>query len=405
MWYIAVLYLAIRLIQLAVISVSQYIPLNAPFTFVKSYDSSWPFLFTAWANFDGVHYVNIARDGYVQFEQAFFPLFPLVLRLSFTRTPEYIVSFGLLLSSISFLIFIYTILTFFKETDGLQKKQYIWFVLFYLVFPTSFFLGALYTESFFLLLLSLYFLFGHRRQFFFAFLAGVLLGITRLNGLFAMFAMFYILALPQYKQEEKITKAEDRIKKSIEVTVRSCYAIGRSSDRIKILTVLAAPLLGFSIYALYLWQTTGDPLFFFHSQPAFGANRSTSLILLPQVYYRYIKILLTSNITFQYFISLIEFMIMSAIMVAVIYDAFITSHKGKQYQIRLGLAVFSFLNVVVPSLTGTLSSIPRYALICLTLFIVMAEVKNRYLKTALAILFSLLQMVLLACFARGYFVG
>jgi len=34
----------------------------------------------SWANFDGAHYINIARDGYHQFDQAFFPLYPLMIR-------------------------------------------------------------------------------------------------------------------------------------------------------------------------------------------------------------------------------------------------------------------------------------------------------------------------------------
>src|SRR3989338_7634876 len=38
-----------------------------------------------WANFDGVHYLSIAERGYVQYEQAFFPLYPVLVR-SIART-------------------------------------------------------------------------------------------------------------------------------------------------------------------------------------------------------------------------------------------------------------------------------------------------------------------------------
>ena len=33
-----------------------------------------------WANFDGMHYLAIAEEGYHQYQQAFFPLFPLTIR-------------------------------------------------------------------------------------------------------------------------------------------------------------------------------------------------------------------------------------------------------------------------------------------------------------------------------------
>src|SRR3990167_11451176 len=39
-----------------------------------------PQFLSSLANFDGVHYLLIARQGYVQYEQAFFPLYPLFIR-------------------------------------------------------------------------------------------------------------------------------------------------------------------------------------------------------------------------------------------------------------------------------------------------------------------------------------
>lgn len=396
------------MIQLIVIQMSSVIPLHAPFTFAKSYDSAWSLFFTIWANFDGVHYVNIARDGYVQFEQAFFPLFPLMLRLSFTRTPEYVVLFGMVISSVSLWFFFYTILLFFKETDGLNRRYFSWFLVFYLIFPTSFFLSALYTESFFLLLFSLYLLFGYRRKYLFACIVGVLLGLTRLNGLFAIVSMLYVITLHDYhlKKGQGMAKSlKERIKRGLDVTFGSLQTLFLAPEKWKMFAVLLSPLFGFGAYAAYLWYTTGDPLFFFHSQPAFGANRSTSLVLLPQVYFRYIKILLTADITFQYFISLVELFIMTGVLAAVIYDIFIAPHASKQYQVRLGIALFSGLNVFVPSLTGTFSSIPRYALICLTLFMVFAEIRNKYVKGMLMFVFCLLQILFFAFFSRGYFVS
>ena len=33
-----------------------------------------------WANFDGMHYLSIAQDGYRQYQQAFFPLLQILIR-------------------------------------------------------------------------------------------------------------------------------------------------------------------------------------------------------------------------------------------------------------------------------------------------------------------------------------
>ena len=32
------------------------------------------------ANFDGIYYISIARHGYSQYEQAFFPLYPMLIK-------------------------------------------------------------------------------------------------------------------------------------------------------------------------------------------------------------------------------------------------------------------------------------------------------------------------------------
>src|SRR3989344_8027634 len=61
----------------------------------------------AWSfgNFDGVHYVRIAQDGYAyQFTQAFFPLYPILIRLvSYITFGNFLIS-ALLISNLAFLV-------------------------------------------------------------------------------------------------------------------------------------------------------------------------------------------------------------------------------------------------------------------------------------------------------------
>src|SRR3990167_799324 len=60
-------------------------------------------LFWSWANFDGVHYLGIAAKSYfAQFTQAFFPLYPLLIRILTGFIHNSILN-GLIISNFSFL--------------------------------------------------------------------------------------------------------------------------------------------------------------------------------------------------------------------------------------------------------------------------------------------------------------
>ena len=42
-----------------------------------------PYLVWVWGNFDGVHYLDIAKNAYHSANHAFFPLFPLLIRFAY----------------------------------------------------------------------------------------------------------------------------------------------------------------------------------------------------------------------------------------------------------------------------------------------------------------------------------
>ena len=111
--------------------------------------------------------------------------------------------------------------------------------------------------------------------------------------------------------------------------------IKNSKLKIKNLILAFSPLIGFLIYCFYLWKTTGNPLMFFHSQPAFGANRSTNIIILPQVIFRYIKIFFTAQFNFQYFISLFEFLTFFLVLIVLTFDFFIQLKFNKNLKLKI----------------------------------------------------------------------
>lgn len=363
-----------------------------------------PQFISSFANFDGAHYLLIARQGYSQYEQAFFPLYPLLIRyLSPLFANNHLLT-AFLISNISFFIGLLVFSKYLRliSIDS-NKSQLVSILLFLLLFPTSFFFGAVYTEGlFFLLLISaLYFLKKERYLLvaIFAFFAS----LTKLIGVF----LIVPIAFSIYKSYElRVTSYKKNKTHKLFSFLASNYYL---------LATILSPLLGLLAYSLYLLTTTGDPLFFLHSQWAFGANRSSNLVLLPQVYYRYFNIFFTAAWNFQYFISLFEFFTFNFVFIVLVLDLFkslnlkFVSPRLNRDRIlnfdRLGLSLFSLVNLVLPTLTGTLSSIPRYALFSLSFFLFLGQIRNTLLKISIAIIFLLLHMVMLGFFIQGYFIS
>jgi len=180
--------------------------------------------------------------------------------------------------------------------------------------------------------------------------------------------------------------------------------------------ILFAPLLGLGIYCFYLYKTTGDPLFFLTSQPIFGANRSSHLILLPQVYWRYFKIFITAAHDPRFYVSIVEFLIFNFVFIVLILDLLknlgvVNLKFNKNFKFKIsnfnlfGLNLFSLTNLVLPTLTGTFSSIPRYSLFSLSIFIYSAQIKNTLVRYSILLIFLLLHILLLGYFTQGYFIS
>jgi len=143
---------------------------------------------------------------------------------------------------------------------------------------------------------------------------------------------------------------------------------------------------------------------FFHAQPSFGAGRSTTLILFPQVLYRYLKIFLTTNFNWAYVTALSEFIIFTIFLLVIIYELYFWWKKKNWFYI--GIATFSLINILLPTATGTLLSVPRFALISISFFLFLARVITQtYLRIFIIAVLCILQMVLFSFFLLGYFVA
>ncbi|MDH5533416.1 MAG: hypothetical protein OEX81_03250 [Candidatus Pacebacteria bacterium] len=346
----------------------------------------------SWANFDGVHYLTIINKGYfgTGLIQAFFPLFPLSIKyLDFINNS---LITGLIISNILtfFLIISFYMFSkvFFKE-----KKWLTLFVL--LTFPTSFFFGSFYTESLFLILVLQTFIFAEKKKWIWAGILIALASATKIVGILLVPALLIEYFLKDKNIFEIINLSKN--KKSRNTFIKSIKERFTKNTPRHVLFIFIGSL-GLLAYMNYLWLKFDDPIYFFHVQSEFGGGRQESIILYPQVVYRYLKILITARpFDLKYFAYVQEF-IAGTIGLLLL---FISSKKIKLSHLFFVLGAF-----FVPTLTGTFSSMPRYILVCWPIFFVIADLlknnKIKYLYFSFSLVFLIINTIL---FIQGYWVA
>jgi Mannosyltransferase (PIG-V) len=142
----------------------------------------WHTLVTAWERFDGLWFLRIATEGYVDGDgsAAFFPLYPLLIRGVSPVVGGHPLAAAFLVSHLA--AYGSMVLLYFLTASEWDERVARRTVLYLAVFPTSFFLLAPYSESLFLLL-ALLCLWGARRgRWAVAGLAGAAASATRNVG-------------------------------------------------------------------------------------------------------------------------------------------------------------------------------------------------------------------------------
>ncbi len=262
------------------------------------------------ANFDGFYYAKIARDGYQYLQQAFFPFYPKLIKLFQPLFGNFIFS-GMVLASIFFLLALWLLAQLLKR-EGEEERIIKRALLFLVLFPTSFYFISVYTESLFLFLVVLTFWWSGKRRWFLAGLTAGLASYTRLVGIFLWPALIY-----EYYQAESRRKMRERLsaaKKALayRLSLRYLgYLIRSRWHHFKNLAALSLSGWGLLSYMIYLKRTTGDWFYFARVQPEFGAQRSVDrLILLYQVFWRYLKMIFRVNPqSYVYFNVWLEFLV------------------------------------------------------------------------------------------------
>lgn len=341
------------------------------------------FLLSPWANFDGIHYLRIASEGYTN-NGGFFPLYSILIWLvsflfgSGATFSEVYFFVALILSNVFFflaLLVLYALVRL-DYSESIAKRS----MLFLILFPTSFFFVSVYTESLFLLLSLLVFFHARRREWLQVGVLGMLLSATRIVGIAIFPTVLYEFFIAEHvwlslKEKKDIWKV---ILKSIPLFIIP---------------------LGLLIYMWFNLQKWGDALYFLKTHGALGNSRSIdSIILFPQTVVRYSKILATVPITqYDWWVAFLE--ITSFIVVGVLLYA------AWKKRIRFSYILFTLLCFFIPASSGTFTALPRYIVILFPLFIALSLIENKIVRYSYAIISSILFFVLLVLFSRGYFVA
>ncbi len=319
--------------------------------------SGFPKWFDMWNVWDTSWYLGIASSGYStavnsvnMANYAFFPLYPMAIRLLAAVTGDYYAA-GLLVSNVCLLaacVYIYRLVKL--DSDEPTARRAIKYLI---VFPTAFILSGVFTESMFLALSIACFYYARKGNWMFSGALGFLTALTRPYGVVIALPMAY-----EYLRSRgfKLQKARPDV------------------------LYLLLPPAGLALFSAYNHYLTGDFLAFAHVQSAWGGrlvNPVTELLAR-----------LSSSSGDQLFEAL--FTLASL--------ALLTAYLKKINLINFSYFFYGLLLIIIPLSTPTSAwSMARYILIVFPLYIVLARLgKDRDLDQAMTIGLAMFQGLLMA---------
>ncbi len=324
---------------------------------------------------DTPFYLEIAQKGYTYREAAlpsvaFFPLLPILIRLFTLLTGDPIIA-GLFVTNTALMgatLFFYRLVH--DEWGIAVAGRAIWY---FLIFPTSFFGSAIYSDSLFLLgaIGALYY--ARKGHWWFAAGFGIVATLSRLIGIVVvpmLLAEWWI----QYRRAQQ--------------------------PRPALVTLLAPVLvpLGTATYMFYLQRTFGDPIAFANGSAAWGRMPRVPWAMLAEIVKQpaegWESAILASRIAIDGWIDvlfLITFIVIASVLL---------------YQRRWSEGVLVAIGILIPLSSGLLASQRRYMWVLFPAFTLLARWGDRLWVDRLITVFSLLALGLFTVlFVNWYWVA
>lgn len=331
--------------------------------------------------YDGPQYLNIAYNGYVKMAEkdskiyAFFPLYPLLIRIFAPLTNNNYTVAGLLISFVAHLLgivyFYKLILLDDKEKIALNSVKY------FLIYPAAIFFLAVYTEALFFLLSILVFYFIRKKYWWLAGLFGFLAAMTRPPGILLIvpFAIEYFI----YLKDIKIRGIVDFFQRS----------------KGSFLAALLIPA-GLLTYFYYIYLTTGDFFFYFEALNYWGKGDIGFLNAIRSLY---------NHVLIFHSLSLHNFHSSKIDVVFGLFFLLLIPTMVKY--LRPSYWIYGFLLLALPLSSGDTMSLTRYLAVSFPHFMFLGILgsKQKYWDLFLTLSFVLLMSLFAIIFVNWYWVG
>lgn len=348
-----------------------------------------PFALDVWSRWDGGWYISIAREGYFYRGQqetssiAFFPLYPLLIKITAPFTGGSMVVAGLLVSHLCLLaacLLLYDLARHETDDEAAQRA-----VLYLLIAPGSLFFSAVYTESLFLLLSVAVFWAARQQRWGWAILAAMFATTTRAVGLLLWGVVLWELMRVWWAAA------------STPESNHSARLLGVSS-RIYVLIAVFASLIPLGLVSFMVFNAVqfNDPSAFSKAQAAWGRTGAFNLNFL----YEMQRLLRTDwshlPLNVPSLMNLIA-CVAGGLMIIPVWRRWGAAYGG-----------YALLSWLVPVLSSTIASqsLMRYITVIFPFFMVLGVWgKSRLIDTGIMMIFLLLLGLLTIVFVTGRFAG
>lgn len=321
--------------------------------------------FDVWGAWDTGWYLDISQNGYSaiqnQYHQtniAFFPLYPTLMKLIGSIIGNHYIA-GVILSNFCLIVacvYLYRLVSLDSdETNAIKSVKYL------LIFPTSFILSGVFSESLYLALTLMCFYYARKGEWYRVGIAGFFLSLTRSVGVLVILPLLYEVFMPLLKENKVIN-----LKNSRETIIPLFY-----------LSLIPLGTIFFMIYNYYL---TGDFIAFMHAQVMWERHLKNPLEVLIDGFF--------GNIFTEFEAA---FAVISIFILIMFYR-----------KMRFSYWLFSMCSFLVPLSTGIMS-MPRYILVIFPFYILFADItKNHVSEDIVTLIFCLFQGFLMVFWTTGH---
>ncbi len=321
---------------------------------------------------DSGWYIGIVQNGYSSKSVAFFPLYPILMRMLNRITGSSSIS-GLLIANLSFFLALFYLYAITKQDyDDNTAGRAVFYIA---AAPSAFFFSTVYTESLFLLFVTAGFYYARKSKWGLACIAGALASATRITGVlvgvFILFEAFWQKGIRFLPKPWSVRNQIDLLRKDI----------GILPQTIKGIIASIFSVTGIVAYMAYLYREFGDPLAFLHVQGSWGRSVGFDWFL---------RILQDHSQKLDIFFTIV--------FIPIVIITFI--------KFRPSYGLFTLLSFMIPLVSGSILSMRRFVIVFVPCYILLALWGKKLWVDRLIIGISLpLQAYFVVLFSHWYFAG